>query len=137
MTDLAIMLEWFAPENIETEERICACGSSYFVDRLHGGHRYQCPQCSEENNARKANQRYKPTGKKWMGNPVVVVGFIPVEGIPLEDYLDYYTGQEFTFMDVTYMVKTGSFTPGLVLKREGTPHVIVVGEDDKQELRIL
>ena len=137
MTDFATILEWFAPENIETEERICACGSTFTVDRLHGGHRKQCQQCSDEHNAAHVRNSYKKKGTKFIGNPVVVVGYVPIEGIPQEDYSDYYTGQEYPFIEVINMVKTGSFTPGIVLQRQGTPRVIVVGEDENQELRVI
>jgi hypothetical protein len=137
MTDLATMMRNLAPETMETEERICSCGSLFTVDRLHGGHRYQCPQCSIDNNATRARNNYKKTGNRWSGNPVVVVGYVKVEGVPDDDYRDYYTGQEFPFMEVEYMVKMGSFTPGIVLYREGAQKVIVIGEGENQELRVL
>ena len=70
-------------------------------------------------------------------NKVIVVGHIPQPNVPQEDYMDYYTGQEFTFDEVRYMVYNGSFTPGIVLQRQGTPRVIVVGEDENQELRLI
>lgn len=70
-------------------------------------------------------------------SPVIVVGYIPQPGVPREDYMDYYAGQEFTFDEVKYMVYNGSFTPGIVLQRQGTPKCIVVGENENQELRVL
>jgi hypothetical protein len=75
-------------------------------------------------------------GTHWVSKPSIVVGHIQIQGVPQEDYDDYRVGQLFSFDEVKRMVRLGSFTPGIILEREGR-QVIVVGEDSKQRLEVM
>lgn len=130
MTDFDVIMRNFAPEK-EIFTRICACGNEFEYDHQHGATKTKCAECSAYEKKQRTKMNKQPT------NPVLVVGHIPQQGVPQEDYSDYFTGQMFTFDEVKYMIYNGSFTPGIVLQREGTPKVIVVGEDENQELRVL
>lgn len=129
MTDFETMLRNFAPEQEIYTRRCIECGSEFEYDHQYGAQKQKCNECAKK-------RHYKKVLDRKDNNPVVVVGYIAVDGIPLEDYQDYYTGQEFSFYEVCYMVNIGSFTPGIVLQRKGTPMVIVVGEDENQEVKI-
>lgn len=70
------------------------------------------------------NERVKPE-PKW--NFLRVVGYMPTDSVPKEDYLDFMKAR-FSVDEVEYMLKDGVLPPGLILNRgERTPSMQVWG----------
>jgi len=129
MTDFDIIMKNFGDEPEIHTKRCKTCGTEFEYNKQYGAQKENCDEC----NVRKS--RYVKVGRGY-NNPVVVVGYVAQPGVDQEDYDDFYTGQEFSFDEVCYMIKFGSFTPGIVLYREGAQKVIVTGEGENQEVRI-
>lgn len=129
MTDFDIIMKNFADEPKIYTRNCIECGTEFEYDHQYGAQKQKCDECA------KKRTTYVKVGR-GCNNPVVVLGYVAQPGIDQEDYDDFYTGQEFSFDEVCYMIKFGSFTPGIVLYREGAQKVIVIGEGENQEVRI-
>ena len=76
------------------------------------------------------NDRIKPE-PRW--NFMRVVGYMPTDSVPKEDYLDFLNAR-FSIDEVNFMLKDGVLPPGLILNHgERTPSLQVWGAYGKKQ----
>ena len=59
---------------------------------------------------------------------VQVVGYQPVNGIPMEEYFDFPIWSKWPDEEVAVMAANGVFPPGLILQMKGGHPCVIVGK---------